>query len=117
MSDEKANKDNNTLLLQQYLIKNINDLRISRGYSLMKLAELTDISTTFMGEIEKGRKYPSASTLQKLSEALGVRPYQLFLSSEDKKEYNKVKTLIQLEKELQENITEDIRSVIKKYLK
>jgi hypothetical protein len=58
MNEEKSDKKSELPLLQQYLIKNINYIRKSRGYSLMRLAELTDISITFMGEIEKGKKYP-----------------------------------------------------------
>jgi transcriptional regulator with XRE-family HTH domain len=34
-------------------------------------------------EIETGRRFPSADTLQKLCDALALRPYRLFFSEEN----------------------------------
>lgn len=112
-----AKKKSDIPLLQQYLIKNIKELRISLGYSIMQFAELTDKSVTYIGEIERGKKYPSASTLQKIADVLGVRPYQLFLSDEDKNEYDKIKLLKELSEELQQSLKINIETIIKKYFK
>ena len=112
-----AKKKSDIPLLQQYLIKNIKELRISLGYSIMQFAELTNKSVTYIGEIERGKKYPSATTLQEIADVLGVRPYQLFLSDEDTKEYDKLEMLRNLSKELQQNLKINIETIIKKYFK
>ncbi|MCM1165501.1 MAG: helix-turn-helix domain-containing protein [Lachnospiraceae bacterium] len=52
--------------------KRVFELRKSRGYSREKLAEIADISTTFLSDIEKGRKSMTITVLRKLSTALSV---------------------------------------------
>jgi len=49
-------------------------LRLNRGYSLRKLGKLAGISHSFISDIEHGRSNPSIPTIDKLTEALGVRP-------------------------------------------
>ncbi len=40
-------------------------------------------------EIEIGRKFPSIGILQKLADALRVKPYQLFFDAKDKTDFDK----------------------------
>ena len=56
--------------IQQLLATNIRLARQKLGYSQMKLAETSDLSTGFIAEIEVGRKFPSASSIQKIADAL-----------------------------------------------
>jgi transcriptional regulator with XRE-family HTH domain len=44
----------------------------------MELAEKANISMTFLSEIERGNKWPSSETLQKLADSLGIEVYELF---------------------------------------
>ncbi|NIZ19488.1 helix-turn-helix transcriptional regulator [Entomospira culicis] len=67
----------------QLLIKNLKTYRKKRGYSQMKLAQLCSVSPNYIGEIEMGRKFPSADTMDKIIFALNLKPYQLFFSEED----------------------------------
>ncbi|NIZ39929.1 helix-turn-helix transcriptional regulator [Entomospira entomophila] len=67
----------------QLLIKNLKIYRKQRGYSQMKLAHLCSVSPNYIGEIEMGRKFPSADTMDKIIFALNLKPYQLFFSEED----------------------------------
>lgn len=46
--------------------------RRERGLTLKDLAERSALSILYLGEIERGKKYPSASVLQKLAEGLGM---------------------------------------------
>lgn len=46
--------------------------RRERGLTLKDLAERSALSIVYLGEIERGKKYPSASVLQKLAEGLGM---------------------------------------------
>ncbi len=75
--------------IQHLLALNMKRARRKRELSQMKLAELCDVSTSFIGEIESERKFPSAHTLQKITNALGLRPYQLFAEQDDWQVYEK----------------------------
>jgi transcriptional regulator with XRE-family HTH domain len=44
----------------------------------MKLAELCDASTSYIGQIEIGNKFPSMEMIEKMSQVLQIRPYLLF---------------------------------------
>ena len=102
--------------IKELLRKNIKERRKTLGYSQMKLAELCGVSTSYIGEIEIGRKFPSADTLQKISDALGLKPSQLFFEDEDWKLFKKYTLLTNLSTELQEKITEDVKETVKKYI-
>jgi transcriptional regulator with XRE-family HTH domain len=44
----------------------------------MRLAELCDSSTGYIGEIEAGKRFPSVSMIERIAEALGIDSYFLF---------------------------------------
>lgn len=44
--------------------------RVIHGYTQEKLAELAEISTSFVGHVERGEKIPSIETLANLSRVL-----------------------------------------------
>ncbi len=58
--------------LQQTLGALIRRERRERHLTLKDLAERAALSVVYLGEIERGRKYPSASVLEKVAEALEV---------------------------------------------
>jgi transcriptional regulator with XRE-family HTH domain len=64
--------------LKRVFIKNLRNYRKSRGFSQMKLAELCNSSTSYIGQIEIGNKFPSIEMIEKLAAALNVRPHLLF---------------------------------------
>ena len=49
----------------------------------MKLAELCGTSTSYIGEIEIGKKFPSVEMIQQIAAALHIKPYRLFTDNED----------------------------------
>lgn len=102
--------------LQKALCRNMKSNRKSLGYSQKKLAELCEVTTSFIGEIEIGRKFPSAGTLQKIADSLGVKPYQLFLDENDKKEWDRGETLNRFTEEIKESFNQDLTQILKKYL-
>lgn len=55
-------------------------LRKRRGVTQAQLAELVNLSTNFIGYIERGIQSPSISTLEKIAEALGIDIGMLFLN-------------------------------------
>ena len=64
--------------IAQVVGKQIRLLRQSKGLSLEKCAESADMSITFLGEVERGRKEPSLRTLQRLSTAMEL-PLSAFI--------------------------------------
>ena len=45
----------------------------------MALAEKCKTATSYIGEIEIGKKFPSVEMIQKIAAALEVPPYKLFM--------------------------------------
>jgi transcriptional regulator with XRE-family HTH domain len=64
--------------LKQIFITNLKNYRKEKGVSQMKLAELCDSATSYIGQIEIGNKFPSVDMVEKIAAALQIRPYQLF---------------------------------------
>ena len=65
-----------------------------------QLAELVGIGTANISYIENGKFSPSVETLEKLSEVLGVYPYEFYM-------FEHLKSTGELKQELFEAITQD----------
>jgi len=56
----------------------IKEIRIQKGYTQYKLAELVDIDPKHMSHIETGRSFPKADLIEKFARALDIDYTQLF---------------------------------------
>jgi transcriptional regulator with XRE-family HTH domain len=65
--------------LKRIFIANLRKFRNEKGISQMRLAELCDTATNYIGEIEIGRRFPSLSLIEKIGAALDVAPYRFFM--------------------------------------
>jgi transcriptional regulator with XRE-family HTH domain len=65
--------------------KNVRVYRNRRNWSQADLAEHADISINFIGDIERGKKWPHPETLTKLADALEINVFELFME-----EYNEI---------------------------
>ena len=45
----------------------------------MKLAEMCDTATSYIGEIEIGRRFPSIKLIEKIGQILEIEPYRFFI--------------------------------------
>lgn len=52
--------------------RRIREIRKAQGLSLERTAELAEVSLTFLGDVERGRKEPSITTLRGIARALSV---------------------------------------------
>lgn len=52
-------------------------VRLEKGFSQERLAELTGLSTNFVGEMERGLKAPGLTVVVRLSRALGTSVHDL----------------------------------------
>lgn len=57
--------------------RQIRILRQEKNMTQERLAELSDISVSFLGGIERGQKSPTIETVEKLASALGISMGQL----------------------------------------
>lgn len=90
----------------------------------MKLAELCDSSTGYIGQIEIGNKFPSVEMIEKISSALSIKPYMLFMDESDQDSSVEAMSSIKNNQypdsesgsdELVIKLTTAIRRVVKKY--
>lgn len=61
--------------------RKVRSLRKARGLTQERLAELLDISASFLGHIERGTRTTSIDTLAKLCKALQISPAYLMESA------------------------------------
>lgn len=59
--------------------------REQKGLTQERLAEMADIHTSYIGQIERGWRYPSLKMLFKIADALGVKILELFKAIDSKK--------------------------------
>lgn len=62
---------------------NVKYMRTRAGLSQLALANELDLAPNFISDIECGKKWVSPETLAKLSSALHIEPYKLFLQQQD----------------------------------
>jgi len=76
-----------------YIIDRIRAIRIKKGVSQIELSFRSNLSQSFIANIEKGKKQPSVLTLIRIAEALEVNPQDFFPESLnfDTKEHTKEK--------------------------
>jgi transcriptional regulator with XRE-family HTH domain len=53
-------------------------LRESRGWTQAQLAEAADVSSTYLGIIERGENVPTLSVILQIAAALKLHPTELF---------------------------------------
>ncbi len=61
---------------------NIRLFRQMKGMTQERLSELVDVSSSYIGYLERGKKKPSLDLLEKISDVLEVEPSTLIGSSE-----------------------------------
>ena len=67
----------------RYVIDKIKSIRVKKGISQMELSLRSNLSQSFIANIEKGKKQPSVLTLIRIAEALEMNPQDFFPESLD----------------------------------
>ncbi len=57
---------------------NVKNLRRKKGYSIMKIRELTGLSKSTISELENDKSSPTAETLKKIADAIDVNVEEFF---------------------------------------
>jgi transcriptional regulator with XRE-family HTH domain len=71
--------------VQTLLASNLKKYRKIIGLSQAALAEKVNCSTTFIGNIEIKKRFPSPQYINRIAKALGVKPAALFVEENDPK--------------------------------
>jgi transcriptional regulator with XRE-family HTH domain len=69
--------------MMKIFASNMKKYRKKRQFSQMKLAEMLNTTTSYIGEIEINRKKPSLDMVEKIADVLGIEPFRLFLENKD----------------------------------
>jgi transcriptional regulator with XRE-family HTH domain len=62
----------------QHVISQIRKIRMQKGISQMELSLRSELSQSFVANLEKGKKMPSVLTIIKIADALEVNPKVFF---------------------------------------
>ncbi|VBB44473.1 Transcriptional regulator (Cro/CI family protein) [uncultured Desulfatiglans sp.] len=61
-----------TRMQEEWITQNIRNLREKKGMTLQELADLTGLTKSYLSKIERSKKAPPYSTVNKIANALGV---------------------------------------------
>ncbi|MBR1416760.1 MAG: helix-turn-helix transcriptional regulator [Bacilli bacterium] len=65
--------------LNEIFGNNVKYFRYLKKYTQEKVSELTDISVTYISQLELGHHSPSFEILQALADALEVEPFEFYV--------------------------------------
>ena len=65
-------------------VYNMKKYRKKRQLSQMRLAEMLNTSTSYIGEIEINNKVPSMEMVERIAKALDVEPFRLFVDDKNR---------------------------------
>jgi transcriptional regulator with XRE-family HTH domain len=102
--------------VRHILAANLKIYRKAHGISQMDLAERAGLSTSLIAAIETENKFPSSTSIMKLSDALGLEPYQLFIDPETDKKTEAYIGLGKLKKQIKSGVASVIESSFSEFL-
>jgi transcriptional regulator with XRE-family HTH domain len=109
------------MTLKQVFVQNLKEFRKKEGYSQMKLAEYCNTTTSYIGHIETGLKFPSMDMIEKMAEILRIEPYLFFKNQTNQDTGNDAETIypklpISMKNEINNEIDLSVSKVIKEIL-
>jgi len=106
--------------LKDVFVKNLRQYRKEKNISQMALAELCGTSTSYIGQIEIGNRFPSIDMIEKIANALQIRPDLLFFTESDNGSRGKTPSIKKdrmtdtAKEELIKRLSDAIRRVVKR---
>ena len=102
---------------KKVFIKNLKTFRKRKKLSQMRLAEKCNFSTSYIGEIEIGKKFPSIEMIDKIAEALNIKTYFLFIDEPEQadKEYTGVLLSKKIKADIAGEINREIKIILDRY--
>jgi transcriptional regulator with XRE-family HTH domain len=103
--------------LRRILGGNVRRARANLDLPQMKLAESCGLSTSYIGEIELGKKFPSAQNIERLAAALGLHYYELFFEDEALEVFDRHAYKASFSRDLRQRLDREIEAFIRLNLK
>jgi transcriptional regulator with XRE-family HTH domain len=110
---------NANMRLKDIFVQNLRKYRRDKKISQMTLAEKCGSSTSYIGQIEIGNRFPSLELIEKMAKVLEIKPQWLFFDESDKATIGqipkaRIDKMSNVEKEeLIKRLTSAIRKVVK----
>ena len=109
------------MTLKQVFVQNLKEFRKKEGYSQMKLAEYCNTTTSYIGHIETGLKFPSMDMIEKMAEILRIEPYLFFKNQKSQDTGNDTENIypklpVSMKNEINNEIDVSVSKVIKEIL-
>ena len=110
------------MTLKQVFVQNLKEFRKKEGFSQMKLAEYCNTTTSYIGHIETGLKFPSMDMIEKMAEILRIEPYLFFKNQTKQDSSNETENIypklpVSMKNEINNEIDLSISTVVKEILK
>ena len=70
--------------MMKIFVFNMKKYRRKGRISQMKLAEMLNTSTSYIGEIEINSRVPSMDMVERIAKALNIEPYKLFIDDRNR---------------------------------
>lgn len=101
--------------LQDIFISNLKRFRKEQRVTQEKLAELCKTDTSYIGQIETKKRFPSLSFVEKIAAALEIEPYRLYMPQNSKSGSVSAEELRLIEEEILRTLQSDIKKIVKKH--
>jgi transcriptional regulator with XRE-family HTH domain len=115
----KLYDQNANMRLKDIFVQNLRKYRKFKGISQMTLAERCGTSTSYIGQIEIGNRFPSLEMIEKIAKTLDIMPYLLFLDESEGDTTDKIPKIKKdkmsnaEKEELIKRLTSAIRRIVK----
>ena len=100
--------------LQDTFISNLKRFRKEQNMTQEKLAELCKTDTSYIGQIETKKRFPSLSFVERIAASLKVEPYRLYMPQDSSNDSVSVEELKLIESEILRALKTDIKKIVKK---
>ena len=101
--------------LQDIFISNLKRFRREQRITQEKLAELCKTDTSYIGQIETKKRFPSLSFVEKIAAALKIEPYRLYMPQDSKSGSVSAEELKLIEEEILRTLQSDIKKIVRKH--
>jgi transcriptional regulator with XRE-family HTH domain len=102
--------------LQAVFITNLKEARKRAGLTQEEIASKVALSVKFYANIEQGVKFPSLSSIERLSMVFGVPPYRLFMELQPEQSTPVADLLESYNMMLEEQYRQDLSRTRKQFL-
>jgi len=103
--------------VKELLAANLKLGRVRLGFSAQRVAEISGLSCAHIRKLEEGNSFVTAEELERLSGALGRKPYEMLYEGDEWESTDSFTGLADLHMELKEKINDLLEKTINRRLR